>query len=69
LSPYCCAKDNRGINRIDDKSQVGGRTDHVGCFDDRCNTCGNDAAGSLIHGYALREGELFSFLFAAFYPW
>ncbi len=66
MSPYCCNKDNCGINCLDDNSQVSSCRNCVGCFDDSHDTCGNDAAGSLIHGFARREDEPFLFFWLLF---
>ncbi len=69
MSPYNCDEDGHGINHLNGNSQVGDCHNPISYFDDSCDTCGDGAVGSLIHGYARREDELFSFLLAAFYPW
>ncbi len=49
--------------------QVGNCCDRVGRFDGHRGICGDNAAGSLIQGYARQEDEPFSFPLAASYPW
>ncbi len=54
---------------LDDDSGVVGLRDRGSCFDDSHDNCGNNAAGSLIHGYERWKDELSSSLSAAFCPW
>jgi hypothetical protein len=69
LRPCRHVKGDRGIGRLDDDSQIGGRCDHVDCFNHSCGSYDCDADDSLIHGYMLWADEPFSFPWAASYPW
>ncbi len=42
---------------------------HFGCFKWNRGICGNNAAGSLIHGFSRQKDEPFSFPLAASSPW
>jgi hypothetical protein len=47
-SLYPCNDDNCGVDHLDDNSQVISCCDCVGCFDGSCNTCADNADGSLM---------------------
>ncbi len=51
LSPCHHVEGNRGIDRLDDDSQVGNHCDCVGRFNDDRGSYNCNAGGSLIHGY------------------
>ncbi len=69
LSPCGHGKDNHSIDCLDDDYHVGNCCNCASCFDDCCNICGNNAAGSLIHGYGRQKDEPFSSLSTASCPW
>ncbi len=52
-----------GIDRLDDDSWVVGCCNCVSLFNGSPNTCGNNAAGRLIHGCARQKDAQSSFLF------